>query len=974
MSHKEKEHLRKADGQIGYRGNKGQELHQLIGEILQPLLVFLCLKALSGFQIIVKFLLAIVIVHLSQELPFMNTLPENSFREKRSDESDSDEKSPSNSESEPKQQDTPITPPITAAPVQYVAINQQNSGYNIDKFSGNNISQFLEEYDTLADIYLLQGLNKIRTMIAYCTPRFREIIKVSKPYEQAMKDHDWKKFREGIAHKFRHADTARLEVSIDQLDYWLSECQSQDELDIQSYLDEYELKSARCLNAQTMVRGHRGFYFAKGLPTYWRNMLIKDLKLNSERRREFDYDTVSEYISTMAELRTAGDRIMTSHRKVPGKQPVLWAKPQTASDITTRLFQPKKIDPPTQAEVDDLVEKYANLQIQGIQLASASWTTREQVLLENKDVAAHVQREGANKSQSVQKPYSFLQNFQTPTNTFRPETQYQGSQQQSSPNTMRRCHMCDSLSHIRTNCPTTQQLVDNGWIHQNDAGYIQWGRADRPQGRIRELSGAQTSWKDIICSQIKTRWLRADMNPLTTMANWDDIQKGQHQPAQTNSIGAIAHVDTQSGLLSREEYDAFWHNNVVDNDDSEPEMNAAAIARPQRAAKPIIHRPVGDVRVTKPLKDEEKLTIQPRGTRLKHPEDFHPAGPKHDRKSPLHPQPTRAELEEAMRRMPTQPKEPVPRGPRKPRFIDSLQSTTSQQVSTLMGSPVTVTVEDILRNMPEVQKYIFKQPTPVQTSSIGLEDESDDEDEPRISLAGVNGISTEAIPDYVIVDATAQGQVTRCASVAADHWTDPEMSHIMYKINSINQHAPMDDLYDEPPQTTRNRREYDKQAGVEHIRRSCPKFPISLPGGSTMKALLDTGAELNTMTRAAADDAMLPIATLPFGMKNAMMVSANGSAEHFVGVVWGVNVEVGSISVRTNFFILNELTNPVILGNPFLADARARIEYSSNGQTYCRIWEESGEASTRFVCMKGNQMNPRGTVLVQAMVKGKGVC
>jgi hypothetical protein len=147
----------------------------------------------------------------------------------------------------------------------------------------------------------------------------------------------------------------------------------------------------------------------------------------------------------------------------------------------------------------------------------------------------------------------------------------------------------------------------------------------------------------------------------------------------------------------------------------------------------------------------------------------------------------------------------------------------------------------------------------------------------------------------------------------------------------------MDDLYDEPVQTTRNRREYNKQAGVEHIQRSCPKFPISLPSGSTMKALLNTGAELNTMTRAAADDAMLPIATLPCGMQNAMMVTANGSTEQFVRVVWGVNIKVGSISVQTNFFILNKLTNPVILGNPFLADARARIKYSSNRQTYCRI-------------------------------------
>jgi hypothetical protein len=239
-----------------------------------------------------------------------------------------------------------------------------------------------------------------------------------------------------------------------------------------------------------------------------------------------------------------------------------------------------------------------------------------------------------------------------------------------------------------------------------------------------------------------------------------------------------------------------------------------------------------------------------------------------------------------------------------------------------MESLVTITVEDILWNMLEVQKYMFKHPIPIQaTSTIEVQTDSEDEEDSRVSLADVNGMVAESIPDYVIVDATAQGRVTQCASIAADHWTDPEMSYIMYKVNSINEHAPMDSLYEELAQTTRHCREYDRQAGVEHIRRSCPKFPISLLGGSTMKALLDTGAELNTMTRAAADDAMLLIATLLSGMRNAMMVTANGSTEQFVGVVWGVNIEVGLIAVRTNFFILNKLTNPVILGNPFLVDA-----------------------------------------------------
>jgi hypothetical protein len=105
---------------------------------------------------------------------------------------------------------------------------------------------------------------------------------------------------------------------------------------------------------------------------------------------------------------------------------------------------------------------------------------------------------------------------------------------------------------------------------------------------------------------------------------------------------------------------------------------------------------------------------------------------------------------------------------------------------------------------------------------------------------------------------------------------------------------------------------------------------------------------------------MLPIATLPREMRKARMVTANGTHEGFVGIVWGVSVTVGSITVRTNFFVVDNCTNAVILGNPFLADARARIEYAASGLTYCRIWSEEGDNSTRFVCTKGNQVNARG--------------
>jgi hypothetical protein len=56
-------------------------------------------------------------------------------------------------------------------------------------------------------------------------------------------------------------------------------------------------------------------------------------------------------------------------------------------------------------------------------------------------------------------------------------------------------------------------------------------------------------------------------------------------------------------------------------------------------------------------------------------------------------------------------------------------------------------------------------------------------------------------------------------------------------------------------------------------------------------------------------------------MHKARIVTANSTYKGFISIVWGVSVTVGLITVRTNFFVVDNCTNAVILGNPFLANA-----------------------------------------------------
>jgi hypothetical protein len=108
-------------------------------------------------------------------------------------------------------------------------------------------------------------------------------------------------------------------------------------------------------------------------------------------------------------------------------------------------------------------------------------------------------------------------------------------------------------------------------------------------------------------------------------------------------------------------------------------------------------------------------------------------------------------------------------------------------------------------------------------------------------------------------------------------------------------------------------------------------------------------------------------------MRNARMVAANRSMESFAGIVWGVPVTVGQIHVRTNFFVVETCTNPIILGNLYLTNARARLEYATNGLTYCRIFSEDGEYNTRFACARGNQIKAPSVYASPMSGNGKGV-
>jgi predicted aspartyl protease len=80
------------------------------------------------------------------------------------------------------------------------------------------------------------------------------------------------------------------------------------------------------------------------------------------------------------------------------------------------------------------------------------------------------------------------------------------------------------------------------------------------------------------------------------------------------------------------------------------------------------------------------------------------------------------------------------------------------------------------------------------------------------------------------------------------------------------------------------RNEYDQERGLERLRRDCPKAWIQIHG-TRLEALLDSGAELNTIRWKTALAAGLSVTSLPREMENAQLRTANGGRESFEGIV-----------------------------------------------------------------------------------------
>jgi hypothetical protein len=140
--------------------------------------------------------------------------------------------------------------------------------------------------------------------------------------------------------------------------------------------------------------------------------------------------------------------------------------------------------------------------------------------------------------------------------------------------------------------------------------------------------------------------------------------------------------------------------------------------------------------------------------------------------------------------------------------------------------------------------------------------------------------------------------------------------------------------------------------GVQHRKEKTyaaktPKLLVKVDGAPT-RAMLDTGAEVNVITRAAADELGLPVRTdLLLALK-----AVSGDTRVFNGACEDVEIDIGGVVNHQTLFVLNKSEHTLILGAPFFHDAQVTFEYDDSGNQYAKLLSEDQEkVATVQVCV-----------------------
>ncbi|KAL1655806.1 hypothetical protein SLS61_001830 [Didymella pomorum] len=413
---------------------------------------------------------------------------------------------------------------------------------NVKPFTGRDVTLFLERYKEIAKYYAFNNKDMIKRVTAYCKPKPRATITTSKEYDEALESGTWATFQEFLRKRFQDNDRIQQEERREYFEYWLSQCQSREGLNVGEYLQEFQVRSKRCINAGTLQASDQGMYLIKGLPQALRFFLIEKFDFEISRPNSFDYKQLRDYLLRRirmeedarvinpaeaikvydAEVEFKVDKITNpmqrpaqiqaeeqeeeTHSYAPFRAPRL-NLPRAGETLNGRNRQAPPGAVPTRSEVDDLADKLTQLKINKASFVNepwrCQWTPREAELMDMPIVRGEVERQ-SNKRAGQTGQYTNKQGLVANQQRYYPQDQ--GSYAQLAPN------------HSANTYPQRNQDQQNGpqsGYNQSTQGFQQRGyqnsgRSYSPACWVCRSIGHQKNDCPTLRAYIEAGWVHLD--------------------------------------------------------------------------------------------------------------------------------------------------------------------------------------------------------------------------------------------------------------------------------------------------------------------------------------------------------------------------------------------------------------------------------------------------------------------------------
>ena len=81
---------------------------------------------------------------------------------------------------------------------------------------------------------------------------------------------------------------------------------------------------------------------------------------------------------------------------------------------------------------------------------------------------------------------------------------------------------------------------------------------------------------------------------------------------------------------------------------------------------------------------------------------------------------------------------------------------------------------------------------------------------------------------------------------------------------------------------------------------------------------------------------------------------ATKDRENFFVTCLEVMVKIGNVEINQNFLVQDEVSHPVILGQPFITASRMETKLLDSGVAFAQIRSQSGGNSVQFLTVSSN--------------------